>query len=96
MIVKGKPDCKLTFSKAVFRSIESKTYTLRSANRGVSAFISPNGKILKSLSPNEAGNIEMQLPILNSNTTNTKKSLIFLSLLITFILTFLILKKIKI
>ncbi len=84
------------FSKAVFRSIESKTYTLRSANRGVSAFISPNGKILKSLSPNEAGNIEMQLPILNSNTTNTKKSLIFLSLLITFILTFLILKKIKI
>ena len=84
------------FSKAVFRSIESKTYTIRSANKGVSAFISPNGKVLKSLSPNESGNIEMQLPILDLNKGDNKKSLIFLSLLITFILTIFILKKFKI
>ena len=34
-------------------------FTLRSANMGISAFISPQGKILKNLQPNEIGNIEL-------------------------------------
>ena len=83
------------FSKAIFRSIESEVYTIRSANKGISAFLSPNGKILKSLSLNEAGNIEMQLPILKTNREGYKKSLIFLLLLITFIFTFFLLKKFR-
>ena len=63
---------------------------------GVSAFISPEGKILKNLQPNEIGNIELSLPILKNNKKQIKKDLIFLSVLITFVITFLILRKFKI
>ena len=84
------------FAKAIFRSIESNVFTLRAANMGVSAFISPEGKILKNLQPNEIGNIELSLPILKNNKKQIKKDLIFLSVLITFIITFLILRKLKI
>ena len=45
------------FAKAIFRSIESRSFTLRSANKGISAFISPEGKILKTLKSTEPGNI---------------------------------------
>ena len=84
------------FAKAIFRSIESNVFTLRAANMGVSAFISPEGKILKNLQPNEIGNIELSLPILKNNKKQIKKDLIFLSVLITFIILFLILRKFKI
>ena len=40
---------------------------------GVSAFISPEGKILKNLQPNEIGNIELSLPILKNNKKQIKK-----------------------
>ena len=83
------------FAKAIFRSIESKTYTIRSANRGISAFLNPNGKILKSLKPNEIGNIELDLPIIKTTNDTSKKSLIFLSLLTTYILAFFVLRKFK-
>ena len=83
------------FTKAVFRSIESETFTVRSANKGISAFISPNGKILKSLKPNEFGNIELDLPILKSEKNTTKKSLIFSLLIITYVVTFFVLRKLK-
>ena len=52
------------FSKAIFRAIESETYIIRSANKGISAFISPQGKIIKSLHPNEIGNIEFAVTII--------------------------------
>ena len=83
------------FSKAIFRAIESKTFTIRSANKGISAFINPSGKVLKSLDTSEAGNIEMSLPIIKKDEEGHRKSLIFLLLLITFIFTFFILKKFK-
>ena len=83
------------FAKALFRSIESQTYTIRSANKGISAFISPKGKILKSLNPTEIGNIEMNLPILKSNNDTTKRSLIFSLLLITYVIVFFLLRKFK-
>ena len=83
------------FSKAIFRAIESKTFTIRSANKGISAFINPSGKVLKSLDTSEAGNIEMSLPIIKKDEEGYRKSLIFLLLLITFIFTFFILKKFK-
>ena len=84
------------FSKVVFRSIESGVYTIRSANKGVSAFISPQGKILKNLQPDEIGNIELMVPILEKSKKKYKKDLIFFLLLITYILTFFILRKLKI
>ena len=83
------------FAKAIFRSIENKTFIIRSANKGISAFISPNGKILKTLKSTETGNIEMDLPILKSNNTSSNKNLIFSLLLFIYVITFLILKKLK-
>ena len=63
---------------------------------GISAFISPQGKILKNLQPNEIGNIELSLPILQKDKKEIKNDLIFLLLLTTFIITFFILRKFKI
>ena len=54
------------FTKAIFRSIENGSFTVRSANKNISAFISPTGKILKILNSTEAGNIEMDLPAIKS------------------------------
>tara|TARA_B100001741_G_scaffold37680_1_gene26790 strand:+ start:348 stop:1901 length:1554 start_codon:yes stop_codon:yes gene_type:complete len=84
------------FSKAIFRSIEVETFTIRSANKGLSAFISPKGKIIKSLAPDEIGNIELDLPIFETSKKQFKKDLIFFLLLITFVFTFFILRKLKI
>ena len=83
------------FSKAIFRSIESETFIIRSANKGISAFISPKGKVLKRLDPTESGNIEIDLPIIKSEKNTAKKSLIFSLLLITYIIIFFVLKKFK-
>ena len=68
---------------------------IRAANKGVSAFISPYGKVIKSLNPTEFGNIELDLPILKSKNNTTKKSLIFSLLLITYVVTFFVLRKFK-
>mgnify|MGYP000282736040 CR=1 FL=1 len=83
------------FAKAIFRSIESRSLTIRSANKGISAFISPEGKILKTLKSTESGNIEIDLPILKSKNTNMNRDLIFALLLIVYAITFLVLKKFK-
>ena len=84
------------FAKAIFRSIESESYTIRSANKGISAFISPKGKILKILQPDEIGNIELDIPINKKSKKQSKKDLIFWLLLITYISIFFILRKLKI
>ena len=84
------------FAKAIFRSIESGVYTIRSANKGISAFISPQGKILKNLQPGELGNIELNIPMLEKSKKKSKKDLIFFLLLITYIFTFFVLRKFKI
>ena len=83
------------FAKAIFRSIESKSFTIRSANKGISAFISPEGKILKTLKSTESGNIDIDLPILKSKNTSMNRDLIFALLLIVYAITFFILKKFK-
>ena len=80
------------FSKSIFRSVENNSYIIRSANQGVSAFINNKGKVLKRLEPNEAGMIELEVPVLSQNFKN-KNDLIFLILLFTYTITFLILKK---
>ena len=86
----------MSLSEKCLSETSLKTFVIRSANQGISAFISPNGKTLKSLGPNDAGNIEIELPILKKNYNPLKKSLIFFILLITFVFTFLVLKKFKI
>ena len=54
------------FAKAVFRSIENGTFLVRAANQGVSAIISNRGETIKKLNPNEAGNIEMKIPLIKT------------------------------
>ena len=76
------------FAKSIYRAIESNTFFLRSANKGVSAIIDNKGKIIKRLNKNEAGNIEFEVPLIKSN--KIKNDLIFFVLLITYLLTFLI------
>ena len=79
------------FAKAIFRSIENNTYLARSANKGISSFIDNNGVILKRLEPNETGNIELNVPLINNNFKN-KNDLIFFILLFTYTIIFLTLR----
>ena len=79
------------FAKSIFRAVESNTFFLRSANKGISAIIDNKGSIIKSLNRNEAGNIEFEVPLIKSNKLTN--DLIFFGLLITYLFIFLIYKK---
>ena len=79
------------FAKSIFRAVENNTFLLRSTNRGISAIIDNKGNIIKKLNRNEAGSIEFEIPLINSN--KNKNDLIFFTLLITYLLIFLIYKK---
>ena len=52
------------FSKSIFRAIESDSFVLRSANKGISAVINNKGQIIKALKNNETGNLEYKLPVI--------------------------------
>ena len=73
------------FVKAIYRAIENNSYLIRSANKGISAFIDNNGNVIKQLSSNEAGSIELNVPFINNKKRN-KNDLIFFILLITYML----------
>ena len=79
------------FVKAIFRAIENNTFFLRSANKGVSAIIDNKGNIIRQLNRNERGNIEFDVPLIESN--KIKNDLIFFGLLITYLLIFFIFKE---
>ena len=79
------------FAKSIFRAIESNTFLIRSANKGISAIIDNKGRIIKQLKRNEAGNIELEIPLIKSN--KNKNDLIFFSLLITYLFIFFIYRK---
>mgnify|MGYP001428046175 CR=1 FL=1 len=79
------------FSKSIFRAVESNTFFLRSANKGVSAIIDNKGNIVKQLGRNETGSIEFIVPLIKSN--KNKNDLIFFFLLITYLLFFFINKE---
>ena len=72
------------FSKAIFRAVEQNTFLIRSTNRGISAIINNKGEIIKKLNPVEAGNIQLEVPLIRTNNKN-KNDLIFFILLITYI-----------
>ena len=63
------------FAKSIFRAIESNTFLVRSANKGISAIIDNKGNIIKQLNRNESGNIEFEIPLIKSN--KNKNDLIF-------------------
>ena len=80
------------FAKGIFRAIEQNSFFIRSANKGISAIINNKGEIIKKLSLNEAGNIELEVPLIKSNKKN-KNDLIFFVLLITYIFIFIFIRK---
>ena len=75
------------FAKAIFRAVETNLYVLRSANKGISAIINNKGVIIKKLEPFEAGNIELEVPLIKNENKN-RNDLIFFVLLITCIFIF--------
>jgi apolipoprotein N-acyltransferase len=79
------------FAKAIYRAIESNTFLVRAANQGYSAIIDNSGRIIKSLKPNEIGNIELKVPLINNSNKN-RNDLIFFVLLFTYIIIFFTLK----
>ena len=85
------------FTKAIYRSIEEGIFIARSANKGISAFISPNGKVIKSLNTGESGNIELNFPHFYKPTlfSNYGNKIYFL-LIFLYIFLILIFKKFKI
>ena len=85
------------FSKAIYRSVEEGIFIARSANKGISAFIDPNGKVIKSLNTRESGNIELNFPYFKQSTlfSNYGNKIFFLIILLYIFLT-LIFRKLKI
>tara|TARA_B100000575_G_scaffold292013_1_gene299353 strand:- start:750 stop:1640 length:891 start_codon:yes stop_codon:yes gene_type:complete len=80
------------FAKGIFRAVEQNTFLIRSANKGITAIISNKGEVIKKLSPNEVGNIELDVPLIETENKN-KNDLIFFALLITYIFIFNFYKK---
>ncbi len=75
------------FAKGIYRAVEHDTFFLRSVNKGITSIINNKGKVIKRLNPNEAGNIELDVPLIQSENKN-KNDLIFFVLLITYIFYF--------
>jgi len=84
------------FTKAIYRSVEEGVFIARSANQGVSAFIDPNGRILKSLNTRESGNIELNFPYSSGSTIfSNYGNKIFFLIIFLYIFLALIFKKLK-
>ena len=85
------------YTKAIYRSVEEGVFIARSANKGISGFINPNGKVIKSLYTGESGNIELDFPYFSQSTlfSNSGNKIFFLIIFLYILLT-LILKKFKI
>ena len=85
------------FTKAIYRAIEEGVFIARSANKGISAFVNPNGRILKSLNTRESGNIELKFPYFSKLTLFSKYgNKIFFLIILLYIFLTLIFKKLKI
>ena len=85
------------FSKAIYRSVEEGVFIARSANKGISAYISPNGKVIKSLKTGESGSIELNFPYFYQSTLfSNYGNKIFYLIIFLYMFLILIFKKYKI
>jgi len=84
------------YTKAIYRSIEEGIFIARSANKGVSGFIDPNGRTLKFLDTSESGNIEHEMPQFAGSTLYSQHgNKIFFLLIFLYIFLTLIFKNLK-
>jgi len=84
------------FSKAIYRSIEEGVFIARSSNKGISAFIDPNGRVIKSLNTGEAGSITFKFPNYNKPTLfSTYSNKIFFLIIFLYIFLAIIIKKME-
>ena len=85
------------YTKAIYRSVEEGVFIARSANKGVSGLIDPNGRSLKFLDRSESGNVEHKMPQYTGSTlfSNYGNKIFFLIILLYIFLT-LIFRKLKI
>ena len=85
------------YSKAIYRSVEEGVFIARSANKGISGFIDPNGRSLKFLDISESGNVEYKMPYFAESTLYSEYgNKIFFLIILVYIFLIFILKKFKI
>ena len=85
------------YTKAIYRSVEEGVFIARSANKGISGFIDPNGKSLKFLDIRESGSVEHKMPQFEKTTLYSKYgNKIFFLIIFLYIFLTLIFKKFKI
>ena len=85
------------YAKAIYRSVEEGLFIARSANKGVSGFIDPNGKSLKFLDTSESGSVEHKMPQLAETTLySSYGNKIFFLIIFLYIFLTLIFKKFEI
>ena len=85
------------YAKAIYRSIEEGVFIARSANKGISGLIDPNGKSLKFLDTSESGNVEYKMPQFGKTTLYSKYgNKIYFLIIFLYIFSILIFKKFKI
>ena len=87
---------KFIGSKAIYRSVEEGIFIARSANKGISGFIDPNGRSLKFLDRSESGNVQYKMPQHAESTlySNYGNKIYFL-IIFLYILLILIFKNLK-
>ena len=84
-------------TKAIYRSVEEGVFIARSANKGISGFIDPNGRLIKSLNTGESGNIELNFPYFYKPTLFSNfGNKIFYLIIFLYMFLILIFKKYKI
>ena len=84
------------YAKAIYRSVEEGVFIARSANKGISGFIDPNGRSLKFLDRSESGNIEYKMPHFAGSTLYSNYgNKIFFLIIFLYIFVALVLKKIE-
>jgi len=85
------------FTKVVYRAVEEGVFIARSANKGISAFINPNGLVIKSLNMGEPGNIELDFPqFIEPTLFSIYGNKIFFFVVLLYIFSILVFKKMRI
>ncbi len=84
------------YAKAIYRSVEEGVFVARSANKGISGLIDPNGRSLKILNMNETGNIAHKIPYFFKPTIYSKyENKVFYLIILIYIFLIFILRKFK-